>query len=41
MLTIPAIKEMQIETRLRFHLTTVGEDVEEKDPSYTAGRNVN
>jgi hypothetical protein len=46
------IKEMQIKTILRFHLTLVriaiiknttnkgvGEDVGEKEPSYTAGGN--
>jgi hypothetical protein len=48
-----AIKEMQSKTTLRFHLTlvrmatimnkttNVGEDVEEKKPSYTVGGNVN
>jgi hypothetical protein len=47
-----AIKEMQIKTTLRFHLTTVrissrtppptnvGEDAGKKEPSYTAGGNV-
>jgi hypothetical protein len=47
-----AIKEMQIKTTLRFHLspvriaiiktpptTCVGEDVEKKEPLYTAGGN--
>jgi hypothetical protein len=47
-----AIKEMQIKTTLRFHLTpvriaiikntsktSVGEDVEKKEFSYTAGGN--
>jgi hypothetical protein len=48
-----AIKEMQIKTTLRFHLTpvriaiiknitnNVGEDVGKKEPSYTAGGNAN
>jgi hypothetical protein len=48
-----AIKEMQIKTTLRYHLTAVvmaiikntatnvGEDVGEKGPSYTVGGNVN
>jgi hypothetical protein len=44
-----AIKEMQIKTTLRFHLTlasrtppitNVGKDAGKKEPSYTAGRNV-
>jgi hypothetical protein len=37
------IKEMQIKTTLRFHLTpttNVGEDVGKKESSYTAHRNV-
>jgi hypothetical protein len=51
--TLLAIKEMQIKTMLRLHLTpvrmatikttkntNVGEDVEKKEPSYTAGRNI-
>jgi hypothetical protein len=48
-----AVKEMQIKTALRFHLTpvklaiikkiiiNVGEDAEEKKPSYTADGNEN
>jgi hypothetical protein len=46
-----AINEMQIKTMLRFYLIpvgmaasrtqTTGEDVREKEPSYTVGRNVN
>jgi hypothetical protein len=49
-----AIKEMQIKTTLRFHLTPVriasletptttgiDEDVEKKEPLYTAGGNAN
>jgi hypothetical protein len=36
-----AIKETQIKTTLRFHLTPVRMDVRKKEPSYTAGRNVN
>jgi hypothetical protein len=47
-----AIKEMQVKTTLRFHLTpirvartaittNIGEDVGEKEPSYTAGGTVN
>jgi hypothetical protein len=47
------MKETQIKTMLRFHLspvriatiktqtTNVGEDVEKKEPSYTVGGNVN
>jgi hypothetical protein len=47
-----AIKELQIESTLRFHLTpiripsrtpittNVGEDAGKKEPSYTAGGNV-
>jgi hypothetical protein len=46
------IKEMQIKTTLRFHLipvrmaiiitqtTNAGEDMGEKEPSYTVGKNV-
>jgi hypothetical protein len=53
MLIFLAIKEMQIKTMLRFHLTpvrmatinnatiNVGEAVRKKEPSYTAGRTVN
>jgi hypothetical protein len=42
-----AIKEMQIKTTLRFHLTPVriaiisNEDLRKKEPSYTVGGNVN
>jgi hypothetical protein len=47
------IKEMKIETTLRFHLTSfkmaimketttnVGEDAGQKEPLYTVGQNVN
>jgi hypothetical protein len=50
--TFLAIKEMQVKTSLRFHLTpvrmaiiknttNVGKDARKKEPSYTAGGNVN
>ena len=47
-----SIREMQIQTPMRYHLTpfrkavikkntNVGEDMEKKEPSYTVGGNVN
>ena len=35
------IREMQIKTTMRNHLTNVGKFVEKGEPSYTAGGNVN
>ena len=35
------IREMQIKTTMRYHLTNTGKDVEKREPLYTVGRNVN